>query len=202
MNLGDTLTLVRCPHCNVDNPYLQMLHALETADSDGKERRDWKVYVCRRCGNLVTAYAWHGHRGIEVIRWFPEKPPAAVDHDSIPVRARSFIKQAVDSRQAPAGAVMLAASAVDSMLKSKGYVDGSLYSRIDKAAADHVITPEMAQWAHSVRLDANDQRHADESAPLPNGADAQRSIDFVNALALLMFILPARVAAGIGEANP
>jgi hypothetical protein len=43
---------------------------------------------------------------------------------------------------------MLAASAVDSMLKDKGYKEGSLYKRIDTAAADHLITDGMAQWAH------------------------------------------------------
>ena len=63
---------------------------------------------------------------------------------------------------------MLAASAVDAMLKVKGYKDGSLYQRIKDAAAGHIITADMATWAHQVRLDANDQRHADESASIPN----------------------------------
>lgn len=51
---------------------------------------------------------------------------------------------------------MLAASAVDALLKLKGYTAGSLYARIEKAAEDHVITQDMAKWAHEVRLDAND----------------------------------------------
>jgi hypothetical protein len=94
---------------------------------------------------------------------------------------------------------MLAASAVDAMLKAKGLKDGSLYSRIDKAAADHLITVEMARWAHEVRLDANDQRHADEEVPLPQQADAKRTVDFALALAQLMFVLPARVQRGIED---
>jgi hypothetical protein len=55
---------------------------------------------------------------------------------------------------------MLAASAVDAMLKHKNYTVGSLKDRIDKAAKDHLITSEMAAWAHEIRLDANDERHA------------------------------------------
>jgi Domain of unknown function (DUF4145) len=55
---------------------------------------------------------------------------------------------------------MLAASAVDAMLKHKNYTVGSLKDRIDKAANDHLITSEMAAWAHEIRLDANDERHA------------------------------------------
>jgi len=92
---------------------------------------------------------------------------------------------------------MLAASAVDAMLKEKGYLAGSLYSRIDKAATDHVFTSDMAAWAHDVRLDANDQRHADEQSSLPVEDDARRVIDFALALAEILFVLPSRVARGL-----
>ena len=96
---------------------------------------------------------------------------------------------------------MVCASAVDAMLKAKEYTDGRLYTRIDKAADDHLLTPEMAKWAHQVRLDANEQRHADEQAPLPSTEDARRAIDFAKALAELLFVLPARVQRGIVEAS-
>lgn len=92
---------------------------------------------------------------------------------------------------------MLAASAVDSMLKQRGLTEGSLYARIEKAVEQHLITAEMAKWAHAVRLDANYQRHADESAELPNEADAQRSIDFAAALGEILFVLPARIERGL-----
>jgi hypothetical protein len=92
---------------------------------------------------------------------------------------------------------MLAASAVDSLLKAKGYDSGSLYSRIDKAAADHLITTEMAAWAHDVRLEANGQRHADAELALPTTVDADRVIDFAKALAEFLFVLPAKVAKGL-----
>ena len=94
---------------------------------------------------------------------------------------------------------MLAASAVDAMLKAKGYQDGSLYQRIEKAAAGHIITEDMATWAHQVRLDANDQRHADESAQFPTTDEAQRSLDFAVALAEILFVLPARVTRGLSD---
>ena len=60
----------------------------------------------------------------------------------------------------------------------------------------------MSEWAHEVRLDANDERHADETAPLPNEDDAQRCIDFTKALALFLFVLPTMVAKGRRSANP
>ena len=91
---------------------------------------------------------------------------------------------------------MLAASAVDAMLKDKGLKTGSLYSRIDAAAKEHLITPEMATWAHEVRLEANDQRHVDETGPLPNDADAERVIAFAAAVAQFIYVLPAQVQRG------
>jgi len=91
---------------------------------------------------------------------------------------------------------MLAASAVDAMLKAKGLREGSLYKRIDTAAATHLITHEMGLWAHEVRLDANDQRHADDVSPLPSSEDAERVVEFANAVAQFLFVLPARVAKG------
>jgi hypothetical protein len=94
---------------------------------------------------------------------------------------------------------MLCASAVDAMLKAKSYLKGTLYTRIDKAKTDHVITDGMAEWAHEVRLDPNDPRHADEENPLPSGEDARRAVDFTLALADFLFVLPARVRRGLGK---
>jgi len=96
---------------------------------------------------------------------------------------------------------MLAASAVDAMLKEKSYTEGNLYSRIDRAAKDHLITKDMAEWAHEVRLDANEQRHADPAARLPDTQAAQRCIDFATALGAFLFVLPSWVARGRQEAQ-
>ena len=125
------------------------------------------------------------------------------DHidSSIPSRAREYLKQASETIHAPAGSIMLAASSVDSMLKDKGYTSGNLYSRINSAKEDHLITEGMAEWAHEVRLDANDQRHADQSADLPNEEDARRVIEFAKSLAEFLFVLPSRVQRGLSSAK-
>ena len=116
--------------------------------------------------------------------------------EAIPDRARDYLNQAIESLHAPAGAVMLCASSVDAMLKEKNYKEGRLYERIDEAAKDHLITSEMAAWAHEIRLDANDQRHADESAGLPTQAETEKCIAFTKALGEFLFVLPSRVERG------
>lgn len=194
--LSDNLLLARCPHCSTANPNLRRVHHAETTDHAGQTPRTWSVYVCGTCGGMVTAWAAKYNQTVQAL--YPRFESVDLE---IPDRPRTYLKQASESMHAPAGAVMLAASAVDSMLKAKGFNDGSLYSRIDKAAAEHVITSDMAAWAHAVRLDANDQRHADDAAALPTTADAQRVLAFAATLAQIMFVLPARVALGLqGEA--
>ena len=152
----------------------------------------WAFYCCGKCGGMVLASAkTHGQPVIEI---FPSSPEVSED---IPSRARSYIEQAIASIHAPAGAVMLSASAVDALLKEKGYTEGKLYSRIDKAVKDNLLTSEMATWAHEIRLDANDQRHSDDEASLPNGDDAKKVIDFTLAIAEYLYLLPARVQRGL-----
>ncbi len=150
-----------------------------------------------RCGGVTTAYAEASDDFTDGIFPYDE----GKESKDIPQKPRAFLEQAIASIHAPAGAVMLAASSVDAMLKEKGYLDGSLYSRIDQAATDHLITDAMAKWAHQVRLDANDQRHADKDVNLPSEEDAKRSIQFTKALAEFLFVLPAWVEAGLKESG-
>lgn len=188
--LGSQLDLPRCPHCNVDTPNLRFAGQAGTQTFDNRTRY-WRMYACTRCAGIVTAESvgWD----MEVTMMFPT--PASVSAD-IPDRARTYLDQAINALSSPAGAVMLAASAVDAMLKHRGLTDGTLNSRIDKAAAQHLITSEMAAWAHDVRLDANDQRHSDTGAELPTTEQAQKCIEFATALGQFLFVLPARVERG------
>jgi hypothetical protein len=103
--------------------------------------------------------------------------------DKVSSNAKAYLEQAISNIHTQAGAVTLAASCVDAMLKEKGHLDGSLNSRIEQAAMDHLIMANMAAWAHEVRLDANDQRHAGLNASLPSKEDAERIVDFASALA-------------------
>ena len=196
MHLANQLALSRCPYCGVDTPTMSSIHAFQTKAFDGSNERRWVIYSCQRCGGVVSAAA---NMQNSVVR--EHHPTGRRVDDSIPEVPREYLAQALNSRHAPAGAVMLAATAVDSMLKNKGYVNGSLYSRIDQAVADHIITADMGAWAHDVRLEANGQRHADGDFSIPTSQDADRVVDFAQALAQFLFVLPARVRSGREQAS-
>ncbi|MAI31666.1 MAG: hypothetical protein CMM07_08350 [Rhodopirellula sp.] len=194
IELDFTLKLPRCPFCNVDRPNLMSEFDLTPKDSEGNSRGTWRFYRCNRCGSIVTAWA-HEHLG-RVLGVIPEARRLS---DDIPPRPKAYLQQALESRHVPSGAVMLAASAIDSMLKDRGYIEGNLYPRIKQAASDNVITDGMAEWAHRVRLGANAERHADECHDLPSTEDAQRAIKLAEAFAEFLYVLPAMVNQGLSE---
>ena len=167
----------------------------------------WAVHVCRSCAGVVAAgLAYDPKKRLRPGE--PEHPPIAewivpAPHslaESIPQRVAYYLEQAGETLTSVAASIVMSASAVDAMLKEKKYEQGSLYERIEKAAQEGVITQEMASLAHDVRLDANDQRHADLAAQNPTSLDALRCFDFAEALAEMMFVLPGRVKrAGKGS---
>lgn len=168
---------------------------------DGTNAKVWTTYRCSTCGAVSLAFGPVTNPIAESLIEGMWPQPKSVS-EAVPRRAQSYLKQALASRHAPAGAIMLTASAIDSMLKDKGYKEGSLNARIDQAANDHLITTEMATWAHEIRLDANDQRHADEDAELPTSEDSDKTFEFADALAQFLYVLPAQVSRGRKPAEP
>ena len=197
VKLNEHLRLERCPFCNVDRPNLAKVWETVPKNSEGHSQGLWRFYECGRCGGIVTAWADDADRYVKGII-----PTSKAVSSHIPARASSYLLQALQSLHAPAGAIMLAASSIDAMLKDKGYTDGNLYPRIDKAANEHLITAGMAKWAHQVRLSSNEQRHADQEVDLPTKEEAEKAVNLAQAFGEFLFVLPAMVEQGLKETNP
>lgn len=198
----------RCPQCNVAKPLLSERSNLSIRYGLTGLGIRWATYECSSCNRVTLAEGFlakidrYGgvtseEGGDEIRVLYPS--PVGVD-DSLPPDSQRYLKQAMDTKFAPDASIMMAGSAVDAMLKAKGYKDGSLYSRIDQAVKDHVLTEGMAQWAHKVRLEANAVRHADEEARPPNQDDATKVVEFAKALGDFLYVFTARVEEGIQEA--
>jgi len=200
------LKLPRCPHCSNAFPtltrraYFSVLPQHQSfLDPLGGQWLQWHVYGCESCGGAVCAATRVAANSTNVCNegalvWII--PNASTASGDIPERPAHFLRQAKETIASPSASITMSASAVDAMLKARNYKTGNLYSRIEQAEKDGVLAKEMAEWAHDIRLDANDERHADENAPLPTGGDATRCLDFAEALAELLFELPARVKRG------
>lgn len=203
MKMGEQLTGVsRCPHCSVASPFFYNVWHSEngkgTLRIDGGKRVSWGFYLCRSCGGGIATEGLgeYHHNGVRDL--YP-KPKSA--HEDLPAVARTFLQQAFDTIHAPDAAAMIAGSAVDAMLKEKGFVKGSLYSRIDEALEANLLTKGMSEWAHSVRLGSNRPRHADAESPHVSPDEAKQSVEFAEALGNFLFVLTAKIERGIEAAN-
>ena len=200
------LDIKQCPHCSISVPNLVFQTAILYPAGRSDDVEGWAIYQCATCHNVVCA------KRTFYVPAYTRQPsqymltqsqqtyaviPAAKTVDSdLPDRPKRYLEQAISSLNAPDGAVMLAGSAIDSMLKIKGYVEGSVYQRIEKAVGDNVLTIEMREWAHAVRLESNKPRHADLDEPHSSRQLAEQTIGFAQALGEYLFALPARIERG------
>jgi hypothetical protein len=203
----------RCPHCGVAVPHLSKqwgspAYLVNHKENGFSTMRQWATYQCSSCKGIILACGSayieddRGHvnfgKPLDVETIFPSSK--TVD-DSLPPPARHYLQQALETLHAPDAAAVMAASAVDSMLKERGYQEGSLYRRIDKAVEDHLLTEGMGKWAHAVRLEANAVRHADAEDPHLTAPEAKRVVDFAFALGDFLYVLTSRVDAGIASSE-
>ena len=211
---GHLVGVERCPQCGIAHPNLEYRHHFAGTRHLGASLIDlWITYRCNSCGDAVSvktvadpSVGWskehfdgfvNSGRGLILVI-----QPAQTEVDSdLPQRSKTYLEQAIQSLHAPDGAAMLAGSAVDAMLKERGLTKGSVYDRIKEAVNQRILTNEMADWAHEVRLGANSPRHSDLSDPHVSADQAQQSIAFAKALGDFLFVFPARVARGKADAT-
>jgi hypothetical protein len=204
MKIGGQIELRNCPHCGVAKPLIYHVVTSQAAlpRGDGGRKSRWAMYGCSTCGQALLAkgevVGAHDIENPDIVRVIPSPRQA---HADLPELARGFLQQAYETMHAPDAAGIMAASAVDAMLKELGYAKGSLYDRIDKAVEEKKLTANMGEWAHTVRLGANRPRHADAEKPRLSAEEAQQSVEFAEALGQFLFVLSARIQRGIDAAK-
>ncbi|HUQ38395.1 MAG TPA: DUF4145 domain-containing protein [Aestuariivirga sp.] len=161
-----------------------------TARTDGKMSSMWAAFRCTTCGSIVTARGAQGENvsNAMVSATYPDVWEA---DDVLPETVKKYLDQAHQTKASPDASVVMSAAAIDAMLKDKKLTEGTLYSRIDKAVTDGLLTKVLADWAHRVRLDSNTPRHADSKTPHLTSEESDRAFDF--ALSEYLYVLPSRI---------
>ena len=138
--------------------------------------------ACGNCGRAVVA-TFVGGDLTEIV----PSPPRPPEH--LPPNIGSFFQQAMSNlAQNWDAAGMMFRKTLEAALKNKfANIQGTLSQRINEAAKQQKLTPELAQWAHQIRLDGNDAAHGDK--PLSK-EDAQSLADFTHLVLLYLFTLP------------
>lgn len=191
---GQLLGVDNCPHCGATHPVLVRLWISDgyIPNASGANHSKWAAYGCTTCGGVVAAKGRtnDGTAYPYVERLFPD---AWEPHRSIPPAVATYLRQARSTLSSPDASVVMSASSIDAMLKHFQLTKGSLNARIDEAATAGLLAKNMAEWAHRVRLDANNTRHADLATPHMSKSDAERAFAFADALATYLFVIPSRM---------
>ncbi len=192
-----------CPHCDTRRASFEVLSEYRPA------RLGDQIHAFARCGVCSEAVvvvfkplnqtiakdafscADHlvSHPGdVDVITFYPAPvTPEAPDHLPPNVEAY-FLEAAANVKTGPNAAGAMLRKSIDVALK---HVDrdatGNLVTRINSAAANGKLTPELAEWAHHVRLEGNDAVH-DEDPFTVEEADALH--EFTELILMYLFTLP------------
>jgi len=199
-----------CSRCGVANPaYVKVYKDYSFYDLNDHYRRIVACFRCTSCQEIILAetekivssdvkgyfhaLASNTQFKINIDKIFPEIKPIS---ENIPDRPRYYLKAAKNTLHEPSASIVSSAAAIDSMLRDKGIAsqdsETSLYQRIRQAVAEGILTQNMAEWAHAVRLDANAQRHADHNAAFPNREDANRVFELAQSLAEILYVIPEK----------
>src|SRR6056297_2202407 len=160
--------LESCPHCKITRPSLTLHYVLQGDDHSEFFNANvrWAVYSCTSCSlpiGLVYNHLYNLYEGC--MHEYLVIPNTWKPSEEIPDRPNSYLAQAQATLDSPDASVVMSASAIDAMLKYKGLTDGSLFKRIDQAVDKGFLTKDMSTWAHLVRLNSNNPRHADDETP-------------------------------------
>lgn len=175
-----------CPHCGTKGVAFEIRHWAEYK-LDTRTYRDLFAQ-CGICGRAVIISVETALGNSRVQEILPPPPSTDAPKHTPPNVAR-FFQQAMDNlpKNYDAAGSMFR-KALDVGLKIKfSDVKGTLDVRIKKAAEEHKLTPDMAKWAHQVRLGGNDATHEEE----PFSEEAAKELaSFTKLVLLYLFTLP------------
>jgi thiol-disulfide isomerase/thioredoxin len=204
-----------CPHCLRENAVLEAFAELQVNNSNKSNI----AYSCRSCGGAgiavvekyssgaVSALALakqNGHvnvmipgqSGYTLHEVFP-KPSIITAPECTPSRAAQAYVEAKENIQRKRfdTAVMLCRKVLDIVTRNllgDESNDEKLVKRISMLHSKGIITAQMKDWAHIVRIDSNGAVHSDEEFTKD---DAEEMLGFTEVFLIYSFTLPAMVEA-------
>lgn len=119
-------------------------------------------------------HAWH--------EWIPLKQ-SGKEYEDVPDQIASAASEAYScfSINANRAAVLMARTAIEATAKDKQITGGDLYHKIDAMADKNIITGQLAEEAHEIRLLGNDMAHGDLAEPVSE-EDASDILGFLDSV--------------------
>jgi hypothetical protein len=198
---GDDLATYRisCPFC-LQNGNFAKTHHEERTNANGKTL-NYDILRCENCGNLTMAFWAVGDGGLH--DWKTVPWPLRYDRhpESWPKDVGRFWIQAKQSQLAKSldSAAVMARSALQLALRHAGAKGQTLFKDIDQLSENGALPPLMKDWAHEVRLLANDSAHPEPGDLPPTSKDVEDILRFLGFMLEYLFELPSRIESYRGR---
>ena len=202
-----------CPHCGIRGVAFTIVSEKRAAKTSDLL---WDTLaICGRCSRGILASfdrvvggtpgdllnAGRGNQ-LELPTISPTAPSTGAPNRT-PERAGDYYRQGMENLPNNLDAAgSMFRSSLEAALKQKfPDIEGTLFERIQRAAGQGGLTPDLAEWAHQIRLGGNDAVHGEEQL---SKEDAERLHTFTELVFLYLFTLPsmlenARVVPADGD---
>jgi hypothetical protein len=192
---------IECPFCGVKGNFARAFREKKQKPNSDKCLY-FDVYQCQNCVGYVhvlwsaSEYSSFG-RGLYDFRVLPRPLNAKPEpSENWPSGMHRFWVQAQDSltHENWDAASVMARSALQFVVREKGAKGKDLKAQIEDLVAKGVLHKLMADWAHEVRLLANESAHPE--APVPTDVtpeDARDIVHFLDLLLLYLYDLPKQI---------
>jgi len=189
----------KCPYCHnkaqfnyvSNNSFIAYNARVDPLDEkSAMQRNDVAMYKCCVCGGPVFARS-HGKEPTTIDIYPVSIPSASKD---IPKEARDIYIEALRCFDVKAwnAAATMCRRAVQECVLDKGGTGKTLYNQIDDLAGRRVITEDIKDWAHELRLLGRDGAHADVLTDVGE-EEAKFAIEFTEELLNYVYVLKARL---------
>ena len=188
-----------CPHCSTKGASFEVLDEYRLPLSS----RQIAAFVsCGVCGDAAVAVFVDKREGARNLKsdypgnpssfgllYFRPRPETPDAPPHLPNNVRTYYLEAVENvRSGPNAAGAMFRKALDVGLRHVApEANGRLVGRIDSAAKAGKITPDLAEWAHHIRLEGNDASHDEDPFTREEAKDLHR---FTELVMMYFFSLP------------
>lgn len=206
-----------CPHeaCSARQASFEFVHEFKPLGLTNELHVFLMCGVCRRAAVVVyelvegqadfTAITFNNHfdmhkEQFKEIDFYP-RPPDSEIPDHMPANVHQYFSEAVTNvTTGPNAAGAMFRKSLDVGLK---YVDpdgsGNLIGRIEGAAERGLLTENLAEWAHHIRMEGNDAAHDEDPFTSDEAKDLHR---FTELVMMYLFTLPGMLKERRGDPPP
>ena len=183
---------LKCPRCDANGTFDYRGNVMWIVQGVPME---YSLWSCPNPECNIIVYVTTDEQGT-ILDTYPKRVPKI--EQAVPSSVRSDMEEAYKSFNAGAWRASAAVGrrALQSSLLELKATKGKLQDQIDEVYAKTMITKEIRDWAHEIRLIGNDGAHPDKDGLQDvTEDDAKELLEFLEKYTDYVYIMPAKVAA-------